>query len=131
MQLDKVSDTHDLFAISKGLLSMNPITQFLSKLSLVQYILMYLVCFVLAILFAVIGTKTKLNSDPFVSIFALLGGMLAVGYVTIVMKANISVGILIVLTVFAGIIGLSSVWISKKIGSGKMTKPKTKESNKN
>jgi hypothetical protein len=47
------------------------------------------------------------------------------------MKANISVGILIVLTVFAGIIGLSSVWISKKIGSGKMTKPKTKESNKN
>ena len=92
---------------------------------------MYLGCFVLAILFAVIGTKTKLNSDPFVSIFALLGGMLAVGYVTIVMKANISVGILIVLAVFAGIIGLSSVWITKKIGSGKITKPKTKDSNKN
>ncbi|MCR4703281.1 MAG: hypothetical protein K5665_06420 [Saccharofermentans sp.] len=109
---------------------MNPITQFLSELSLIQYILLYLGCFVLAVVFAVIGAKTKLNSDPFIAIFSVLGGMLAVAYVTIIMKPNISLGILIVLTVFACIIAFPSLWISKKISSVKITKPKPKDSDK-
>lgn len=96
---------------------MNPITQFLSELSFMQYIFLYLGCFVLAILCVIIGIKTNINLGPLIPVFSLIGGMLAVGYVSIILKPNISIGILVVLAVFASIIILPSLWISDKIKS--------------
>lgn len=95
---------------------MNTVTQFLAGLTNAHYILLYLCCFALAVLCVLIGTKTKLKAiSVLLPVFSLIGGMLAIAFVTIKLDLNIGLGILVVWAVFSSIIILLSFWIHKKI----------------
>ena len=100
---------------------MNPITQFLSGLTFSRYLLLYFACFVLATAGAWIGVKTKLSVlQVLMPISGLLGGMLAVGYVTVKMEAEIGLGILAVWAAFSSIIIFPALWLSRKAEAGKV-----------
>ena len=101
---------------------MNLITQFLSGLNTLSYILLYLGCFLLAVIVTIVCSKTKLKLDSLIPIFSLLGGMLAVAYVTIKLELNVGIGILFVLTIPAVIIVFSCFGIEKLLD-----KPKSPE----
>ena len=99
---------------------MNPITEFLAGLTLTQYILLYLGCFALAASGAWIGGRTKAKVlKVLVPVFALLGGMLAIGYVTINMGKDVGLGILAVWAVFSGIVIFPALWLGGKAENGK------------
>lgn len=95
---------------------MNTITQFLAGLTNAHYILLYLCCFVSAVLCVLIETKTKLKAiSVLLSVFSLIGGMLAITFVTIKLDLNIGIGIFVVWAVFSSIIIFPSLWIHTKI----------------
>lgn len=95
---------------------MNFITELLSGLSTVHYLLLYLCCFVLAMLCVFIGKKTKLEAIlPLMAVFGLLGGMIAVAFVTINLKFDMGVWIILVFAAFMSIIVFSSFWFEKKL----------------
>ncbi len=95
---------------------MNAITEFLAGLTITEYILIYLGLFVLGILLTVIDARTKIKVfGPAIPVLALLGGMLAIGYVTINMDKNIGLGILLVWAVFSSIIVFPCLWLHDKI----------------
>lgn len=98
---------------------MNLITQFLSGLNTASYILLYCGCFLLAVIITIVCSKTKLKLYPLIPVFGLLGGMLAVGYVTIKLELNAGIGILFVLTIPAVIIIFSCFGIEKLIDKPK------------
>ena len=84
---------------------MNTITQFLAGLTNAHYILLYLCCFVSAVLCVLIETKTKLKAiSVLLPVFSLIGGMLAITFVTIKLDLNIGIGIFVVWAVFSSII---------------------------
>ncbi len=98
---------------------MNPITQFLAGLTLTQYILLYLCCFALAMAGAWLGGKTKAKAlQALMPVFALLGGMLAIGYVTVNMGKDIGLWILAIWAAFSGIIIFPALRLNKKAESG-------------
>lgn len=95
---------------------MNTITQFLVGLTNAHYILLYLCCFVSAVLCVLIETKTKLKAiSVLLPVFSLIGGMLAIAFVTIKLDLNIGIGIFVVWAVFSSIIIFPSLWIHIKI----------------
>ena len=95
---------------------MNTITQFLAGLTNAHYILLYLCCFVSAVLCVLIETKTKLKAiSVLLPVFSLIGGMLAIAFVTIKLDLNIGIGIFVVWAVFSSIIIFPSLWIHTKI----------------
>ncbi len=92
---------------------MSTITEIAASLTLKQYVMLYIGCFVLAIIIASVGgKKSRSFRESLISLLALFGGMLAVGYVAVRLEKNIGLLILLVLAFFSGLIGFPAAMIA-------------------
>jgi hypothetical protein len=97
---------------------MERITQIFASMEIWQFIVLYIICFVLAIVVASIGGKKSQSArESVISILALLGGALAVGLVTCRLEMNPGIFIIVVLAIPAGIIGYPAAMIAGQSGS--------------
>ncbi|MBR6089980.1 MAG: hypothetical protein IKP86_08605 [Anaerolineaceae bacterium] len=98
---------------------MSEITRIAASLTLGQYLMLYGGCFVLAIIIACAGgKKSRSFRESLISLLALFGGMLAVGYVTVRLGKNPGLLILLILAGFSALIGFPAAMIAGRDDDG-------------
>lgn len=106
---------------------MDYIKEIAASLNFGQYLLIYAGTFILAIIVAATGgAKSKSARESVIAVLALLGGMEAMAYVTIRLGKTTILLAILVLCIFATIIGLPAANISDHTPNA----PKEKEKNK-
>lgn len=89
---------------------MEHITEIASNMERWQYLILYILCFVFAIIIASIKSeKAESVQEGIIALLALFGGMLAVGFVTCRLRLNPGMFLLAVLALPMGMIGYPAI----------------------